>query len=446
MVGVKVEEKTAPVEVRMTEPGATIRGRVVDVAGRPVAKVLVVADTWRERRTLEFRTHTDDEGRFAWRDAPRDVVLFDVLQKGYMASRGVPLTASDREQTVVLHPKLVLNGKVTDAATGRPLPSFRVVQGRPILGESPRKINWSEDAAAEGAGGRYSTEFDEPSEALYIRIEAPGYRLAESRGFRPDDGAQTLDFALEPAKGVSGLVKLPDGTPAEGVEVALATRQHQVSLQGGRIDADANVPRVKTAADGRFAFAAPDGDFLLIAVADAGFVNASPDELARSGVLTLVPWGHIEGGVRIGARTGAGQEVTFLPIRPRREGGPSVFSYGYVTRTDDRGRFAFDRVIAGPGTVSRVVVTELGGGGEQHTPGWPERIDVPPGGTAEVKIGGKGRPVVGQVGFDGTPEFPVQLDAPRARGAGRRARPGRDLAGSVVSRRGEPRRGRAVPH
>ena len=63
--------------------------------------------------------------------------------------------------------------------------------------------------------------------------------------------------------------------------------------------------------------------------------------------------------MRIGPRAGADQEVSFQPIRPRRGGGLYVFSYGYTTGTDERGRFAFDRVIPGPGTVSRVIITEF---------------------------------------------------------------------------------------
>ena len=97
-------------------------------------------------------------------------------------------------------------------------------------------------------------------------------------------------------------------------------------------------------------------------MSDAGYADASSDEFARTGKLVLQPWGRIEGGVRIGARMGADQEVTFYPIRPERGGGLYVFDYGYTARTDERGRFAFDRVIPGPGTVSRVVVTDFADG------------------------------------------------------------------------------------
>ncbi len=411
-----VGERTPPVVVRMTEPGATVRGRVVNIAGQPVAGAFVAADTWRGNRSIAFRVDTDKDGRFEWRSAPRDVVRYDIGREGYMASRQVALIASDREQSVILYPILTISGRVTDAVTGRPIETFRVVQGRPIVGGD--RIHWSEDRGVDESGGKFRSEFDEPSPALYVRVEAPGYRTAESRAFRPDEGRQTFDFALRPTAALSGVVQLPDGKPAAGVEVALVTQGHTISLQSGRFERDANVPRSTTATDGRFAFGRPAGAFLLIAAGDAGFAEAASDEWAKTNKLTLQPWGRIEGGVRIGARAGADQEVTFQPTRPPRPGGFFVFSYGYIARTEERGRFAFDRVIPGPGTVSRVIVADMAGGGRMHMPCWPESIEVKPRETLEVKIGGRGRPVIGRIALDGTPEMPVELDAERSGGDG----------------------------
>ena len=85
-----------------------------------------------------------------------------------------------------------------------------------------------------------------------------------------------------------------------------------------------------------------------------------------------------------------------------------MLRYGYETQTDAEGRFVFDHIVPGPGTVSRVVVTEFAGGSQLHMPYWQEPYDVKPGGTVEVTVGGKGRAVVGRVVVDGTPD--VRLD------------------------------------
>ena len=148
---VRIEERTAPVEFRLTEPGSLLRVRVVDVQGKPVAGGSIVADTWRGHRSIHFRAETDPDGRFEWRSAPKDVVLYDILQEDYMCGRLVPLTASEREQTVILYPELVITGRVTDAETGRPVPKFRVVKGWQSGWQD--RIAWFENMA-RGRRGR----------------------------------------------------------------------------------------------------------------------------------------------------------------------------------------------------------------------------------------------------------------------------------------------------
>jgi hypothetical protein len=72
-------------------------------------------------------------------------------------------------------------------------------------------------------------------------------------------------------------------------------------------------------------------------------------------------------------------------------------------RTDAQGRFVFDRVIPGPSEVSRVVITEFGNGSQQHMGCWQEPVEVGPGQTVKVKIGGKGRAVIGRVVLKAAP-------------------------------------------
>ena len=210
---VRVEEKTAPVEIRMTEPGSILRVRVVDVQGKPVAGANIVADTWRGHRSIEFQAQTDQDGRFAWPSAPKGVVLYNIRKEDYMGME-TELTASEREQTVTLHPKLVVSGRVTDAETGRPVPKFRAVRG--WKRSSGRDINWSDNLSIEVTGGHFTVPFDDARAGAFLRIDAPGYKSAVSRAFQANEGSQTFDFALHAAKGYTGVVLLPDGKPARG--------------------------------------------------------------------------------------------------------------------------------------------------------------------------------------------------------------------------------------
>jgi beta-lactamase regulating signal transducer with metallopeptidase domain/thiol-disulfide isomerase/thioredoxin len=402
---VRVEERTAPVEVQLTEPGSVVRGKVVDIQGQPVAGAFFGADTWRGHRSIHFRVDTDKDGRFEWKSAPKDVVLYDTGKFGYMSRRLVPLTATDREQVVTLYPHLVITGRVSDAETGRPLPKFRLIRGQ-RYGE-PEETHWAENEAVEITGGRYTTRFSEPWGPAFVRVEAPGYQRTDSRAFLSTEGNQTFDFALQRGEEQSsGVVLLPDGKPAAGAEVVIDTREMGYLMQAGKFDRRANVPSVTAGPDGQFTFTPPGDKFLLIAISDAGYAHASPDEFAKSGKLVLQAWGKIEGEVRIGRQPAPNQRVEFQPGPFQRGGRWFVFTYGYTTLTDQGGRFAFDRVVPIPGTVSRVVTNTAAPGGFPAW-GWQERVEVKPNQTARVRIGGKGRPVIGRVVVDGTPEVPV---------------------------------------
>jgi peroxiredoxin/protocatechuate 3,4-dioxygenase beta subunit len=397
-------ENNAP-EIRLG-PAHVLRAKIVDRAGKPVQGAHYAADTWRGHRSIMHRGQTGADGRFTWSSAPEDTVLFDIYRDGYMRRRLYPLTASDAEQVVVLDPELVVSGRVTDGATGAPIPRFRVIQGRE-QSEGTEGLFWSRDGSVEYTDGRYAIKFDWPMKAWYVRVEAPGYEPAESRGFRSDEGAQVQDFVLKPAEGLSGIVILPDGRPVAGVKVALATREERVTLRGGMLDRDTRAATTITGSDGRFAFPQQDDRFLLVVAADAGFADASPEEFAPTGKLVLQPWGRLEGEVRIGRKPAPHQPVSFQPQRPERGGGLFVWDYGYETETDEHGRFAFSRVVPGPGSVTRNVITAFGGGSLQITPGWHTAVDIVPGASCQVVIGAEGRPVVGHVVLDGTPDEPV---------------------------------------
>jgi beta-lactamase regulating signal transducer with metallopeptidase domain/thiol-disulfide isomerase/thioredoxin len=395
---VRVEDRTAPVEFQLTEPGSVVRGKVVDIQGKPVAGAIVAADTWREDRSIDFRVETDNDGRFEWKNAPKDAVLYDVFKADYMRSRLVPLTASHREQIITLYPELVITGRVTDAETGGPVPGFRLVRGQ----KYPRwdRMSWAENEAVEITGGRYTIRFDMPCEAFFVRVEVPGYQPAESRAFRSTEGSQTFDFALRRGGGLSGVVLLPDGKPAAGAEVVLATEELGFLMEAGRFDRRSNFATVRTGPDGRFTLHPKVDKYLLVAASDAGYADASQDEFARSGKLLLKPWGKIEGVVWVGDRPGADQEIVYYGDISLRGGRHYGLDYGYRTRTDARGRFAFDRVAPGRGRAARVL-------NHNTAWGWQEPVVVESGRTTRVRVGGRGRAVIGRLVLDGEPETPI---------------------------------------
>ncbi len=180
----------------------------------------------------------------------------------------------------------------------------------------------------------------------------------------------------------------------------LATEELGYLMTAGRYDRKSNFPMVRTGPDGRFALHPKVDKYLLVAASDAGYADASQDEFAKSGKLVLKPWGKIEGVVWIGARPGTDEEIVYVGDISLRGGRHYGLDYGYRTRTDARGRFAFDRVVPGRGTVVRSL--------NQNTAwGWHEPVEVESGRTTRVRVGGRGRAVIGRLILDGEPGTPI---------------------------------------
>ena len=371
---VQIGERLEPIAFRL-QPGSELYLRVVDIQGKPVAGAFVFPQTWREYHSIELRRETDSEGRLTWRGAAPDTVLYDVGKTGFMSCRALPLIASDREHLVTLRPELVIAGRATDSVTGQPIPKCSIIKGVGFVGND--HIAWFRASAMHVSGGEYTTSFDEPNYAMYVRVEATGYKPAVSRAFRPEEGRQRFDIALERAETLSGIVQLPDGKPADGVDIVLATEDDQVFFQGGHLENRTSALRSKTSSDGRFSFTAPKGNFLLVAVGDAGYTDASPEKLANADKLILQPWGRLEGQVMVGRRPNVNAEITFSPSQ--RSGGFTrrIFFHQYDTKTDDQGHFVFDRVIPGRGLVTRSIVTNFGRFSQRLTCGGTRSICNP---------------------------------------------------------------------
>ena len=196
-------------------------------------------------------------------------------------------------------------------------------------------------------------------------------------------------------KTAAGVVRLPDGAPLAGAEVVLVTPGAAPTFNNGRFTQRGRSPSFKTAADGRFALPVPEGDYAIVVLHDRGIAERSAEQLAADPVVTVQPWGRIDGLVRVGtrplARMSIGAERSGrLPVPP---GTAAEASYLFFAMTDDEGRFVLDRVPPGAYFVStqlqlpRNMFTASGHGID---------VDIKPGEVRKVTIGGTGRPVAGR--------------------------------------------------
>ncbi len=387
-----VRDGMKPVEFRLG-PAQKLTGKFVDKDGKPIPRVMIAADTWREHRSLDWKTYSDQEGRFVWSNAPPDEVKCDFIKAGFMYIRNTHLRSQAKEYVFTMYRPLQVSGHVTDAKTGQPIPSFQVVYGSTI--EADHSIYWVNDAKQSCANGNYAWKTDEPSEAHYLRVDADGYDSQISRPIKMDEGRISLDFKLQRGGAATGKVVDSNGKPLDGAIIAVATKGQPLFIANGRtIGRESNV-QVKSKSSGEFSLPAQIGDFSIIVLHDHGYADISSVQLKKASTITVKPWAKIEGIARNGEKYAAGGDVTISYEDPSYEQS-KLFYHDFRTKADDQGRFHFDRVIP------RTAFVMMGGGatrldGRMVGSSHGVFVALVAGQTCQISLGGHGRSIVGRI-------------------------------------------------
>lgn len=398
---VSVRYGMLPVDFQLG-PAQTIRGRVVDAADKPMEGVEVSLDSWHNRKTIKWETKTDAEGHFEWNQAPKDEMLFSFSKKGYRPVQYLKLTPDVDEHIIVMRSALKLSGKVVAADSNEPINEFRLILGTKSREDSP--IDWDRTTARTFTGGRYEMDLTWQRSfrgSYVIRLEADGYVPGISRALTQEEENVVIDLALEKGRGPSGIVYLPNGEPAAGARVALSTPSHGVFIDKGRLEDDKRWQSVTTGADGRFSFWPQLDKYLVVVVHNEGCAEATDEELAAEPNIVLEPWGHVEGVLRIGGRALVGQSVGLEYCTDYQPNMPRVGTHYNNAYADANGSFAWDRLV--PGKVRICYMFRLEGVMVTRTR--QEIIEILPGETANVTIGGTGRAVTGK--FVAIPYEPI---------------------------------------
>jgi hypothetical protein len=186
----------------------------------------------------------------------------------------------------------------------------------------------------------------------------------------------------------------PDGRVADGATVIIVPPKKlgRLFIFGG----DVNPPPMR---DGQQFHSGPNGVAFIpfstpldemVVLHSTGYAELSPDAWMRGGPIKLLEWARIEGQLMIGSRPGVAQTVRAQVSFDRFRKMDWLGSFFLDAQTDVNGRFALERVPpVGAVEVSRIVNTNRM---SQAT-----AFDVAPGQTTQVKLGGIGRPIVGQL-------------------------------------------------
>lgn len=389
LTNVDANTHSEPLEIHLA-PGGTIRVRVVDPIGNPIAGAWVDADTWHGHRSLEWETNTDLEGRAVWTNAPPDEVKFSVGKTGFlsiypdgpMLAGTMPvLKPSEVEQTITLIPSPHIHGAVVDADTGQSVPMFRITPGAPSkVSDEPI---WQDFQAMGFTGGRYEFDISNGNLTNLLRVDAEGYEPTNSPPFTFDQTDIAVDFRLQKADSPSGIVRTPDGQPATNAEVWLVTQAIPVwnVPPPNRPRHNGQETMTHTGSDGSFKLSRPGKPFMLYVTDRYGFAEIPPDRATFPADITLQPWARVEGTFLAGTKPLPGQKINLIYDHRFQDLKAPGISYSVrEVETDDNGHFAFERVLPGDIAIQ-----------PPYAP-----VEVTPGQTTYVNLGGSGRPVIGR--------------------------------------------------
>jgi RNA polymerase sigma factor (sigma-70 family) len=393
----------SPQDFRM-QAGKPIRLRIVDSHGRPVPKAYVTIARWKGSESIQsdhnpnhpkvpdtkIPRQAGEDGVWEWRSAPDEAVKLHVYFKG-SAPVELEVAGGAPERKVTLKAEHRITGRVTDAVTGKPIPSFTVI---PV--DVFRK-DWLVAArfnAVAGKDGRFDFRADRTDIPLRVRVEAMGYRSQDGPEFRVGDDSRTQDFRLQPSAPITGIVVDADDKPVANAQVVMATATEQAELSS-----DWGGHKTTTDAAGRFSFPDPGEPFALVVRGAGGFAQA---ELAAdrkdAGTLQLRPWASVRGQYRDGGKPVAGATIFLQPVRIDALDRPRINAISQVVTGADGG-FEFSRVPPGPVIVS-VHIGPWKDEGIRSGPRVP--LDLKPGEKGELNLGSGGPNVSGKVKLTGS--------------------------------------------
>ena len=223
------------VTLKLQSPHA-LGGRVVDHAGKPIARATLSVESWHGSESLNQDVTTDSDGRFLWKDAPGDEVRVGIYAHGYVERRDVPVVSGAQNQIVLASPTTV-KGMVIDAGTGRPISDFSLVHG--TVWNAGERLFWQRNGAADEQAkktlGSFEFTFRHQVHQLAVRVEAEGYLPADSGLFAPDGSVREFTFRLVKADPIRGTVRNPDGSLAREGFVYLVLAGDGLELQNGDV-------------------------------------------------------------------------------------------------------------------------------------------------------------------------------------------------------------------
>lgn len=341
----------------------TLRGRVVDEAGNPLAGVsvskmadLAVIGLRDHYRYLEGHAKTDANGEFTLTDLPAEKVFVDFYSLQSSDVRDKLLEVGRTDHVITLLAPGQLSGTVTDADTGKPIPSLTVRLGFPKEKRVGDPQDASFPASYSGPGvdfnsvaGTFTVSGLKTASVLQVIVSAPGYADAEIdrvtvQSVRSIDPAGNV-LKLSRAGSLEGIVLGGGDTtgPLEGARVMLLKETSKGAVYGNYVlngrPSDLHPILAQTDAAGRFRFDVPYPNPAVV-VEKTGFGRVLLMDVATTTVeVALLPSASVKGTI-------TGRPGVRVNLRDDKQ------TYWGQTDADNTGSYEFREVPAGTYSVS----------------------------------------------------------------------------------------------
>ncbi len=348
------------------------------------------------RTVFEWRTRSDAEGKFSWENAPA-TQGYVVGATGYESEGRVQLTADGTEQVIKLKTlntaSVRIFGQIVDAETKIPPAGARVQ----IWQTTREKNGFTGRAEVARADGSFRLKTEPGTIRYALEAQADDYWPVRLTNEVTETSEIRLKMELTKAPLCSGVVLTPASEPAAGATLVVCSHDGWAQMSWpGKFQIDAFYIGTVADAEGRFRLPpkhAPES--VLIAHAQ-GFQAVPFAKINSNTIITLQPWGRIEGTLHL-----AGKPLARGNVRLNRlwgsEGAPRV-SVAFSAETDEEGRFVFETMPPGEWMVEHAIRVRPPGKLRADSPLGSHTLyaRLQLGETAHVNLGGTGRPVVGR--------------------------------------------------
>lgn len=206
------------IEIKVTDSGEKVTGRLVDSKGKPVAYQsiqLSVNNAW-------LHTNTDSEGRFTFQNAARGKARLYVQSTGRNKTLGEPFDspAEDLELTYDKPETHVIEGTVLDTE-GQPVPLCNVIiansgsSNQPMMpGQNTNEVVYGVFRRTVTGDGPYHIRVTNPRDA-----EGRSMNLAPFGKAYPERPTKPIELRLTKGKEITGVVSDQGGAGVEGVGI-----------------------------------------------------------------------------------------------------------------------------------------------------------------------------------------------------------------------------------